>query len=188
MSSAEYRRRFVESADRPKDPKRQMTGLNNHQAGAAFEDLITKSCITYKEQGIASIVKTPEAIKVLQNLGNGKFICCFTEKAQEDYKGVLHGGRSIAFEAKHTQNDRILQSAVNNVQWEYLNDSEKMSAICFVLVSIKMYDYFNVPWAIWKNMKEVFGHKYMNETELAPFKCKTKYGSICFLDGINTRL
>ena len=68
--------------------KRSVIGYLNRKQGGDFEDTINAACAAYRRQGVAIIDKTPEPMRVIQSLGNGKFLAIFTKKAQPDYKGI----------------------------------------------------------------------------------------------------
>lgn len=146
-------------------------GKQNRAQGLAFEEIVNATCEYYRSLGVAYIEKTPEPMKPIGVINRklGHFKAVFTKAAQPDYKGTLLGGRSIAFEAKHTDTDRIQQKAVTEEQWRALDLHEAMGAWCFVLVSLD-WKYYRVPWSKWKTMKEDYGHKYMNAAELSPYK------------------
>ncbi len=146
-------------------------GAKNRAQGEALEEQILIACGFYRAMGLAAIDKTPEPMKVLQRLEEGRFVCCFQKKAQPDFQGTLSSGRSVLFDAKSTRTGRIEQSEVTDKQWEYLDNHEKMNALCFVLVSFGDV-YATVPWADWKNMKGLFGHKYMTREEDAPYRVR----------------
>ena len=159
----------------------------NRAAGRSFEDLIDESLKFYYERGYGSIEKTPEPMRVLrQNADKSTFTAVYTKKAQPDYKGVLLGGQAIIFEAKHTKNDRIQQTAVSIEQEKIFERYQKMGAQCFVMVSLKGMDFFCVPWSVWKNMKSIYGHKYMTETELEKYRIKYKQ-VLLLLEGIELK-
>jgi len=90
-----------------KSPRNQIIGLHNKEAGEQFEKLIIAACDFYRDNGIAEIDKTPEPMKALYPIDNGKFVACFTKRAQPDFKGCEDGGRCICFEAKHTEQGEI---------------------------------------------------------------------------------
>lgn len=106
------------------DPRRQMIGRRSKESGEAFERWITAACKRYQEMGIACIAKTPEPMKPIKSLGQGRFVACFTKKGQPDYKGILCDGSGIMFEAKRTDSDRIFQNAVTDAQWKSLDVAE----------------------------------------------------------------
>ena len=115
---------------------------------------------------------------------NSKMICVNEKKAQPDYKGTLSGGRSIVFEAKHTDKDRIEQGRVNEEQEKRLNNHEKLGALCFVVVSFGYERFFRVPWAEWKRMKELYGRKYIKAEDVPGEELFTPDGVVAFLAGI----
>lgn len=149
-----------------KNPLKQIQGTKSKAAGAAFEDTINVACSYYRDKGIAYIEKTPEPMQPVQNLGNGKFIAFFRKSAQADYKGTLLGGQSIQFEAKHTDHDRIQQSAVTQAQAECLNRTAAMGGKCYILVSFGFEKFYFIPWAVWCSMKQLFGRKYATTADL----------------------
>ena len=159
-----------------------LQGKVNRAQGASFEDAINASCLYYELQGEAYIEKTPEPMKVIQAMdrGRGIFKAVFQKPAQPDYKGTMKGGQAICFEAKHTEADRIKQSAVTQEQRDALDKHQAMGSFCFVLVSLG-HKFYRVPWATWKTMKGRFGHKYMNAEDLSSFQVEYKNGAIQFL-------
>lgn len=161
--------------------KNVLIGKSSKSAGEIFERMIERSCEIYEEKGTAVIEKTPEPMRVLKRLGNGRFEACFAKAAQPDFKGVLHSGRTVMFEAKHTDDNRIMQSRVTEVQTERLLRYEKMNALCFVLVSVQFSRFYAIPINVWCNMKELYNHKYMNLAELKEFEVKRIGALIDFL-------
>lgn len=129
--------------------------------------MIDASCEAYRRAGMAIIEKTPEPMAPIKPLPGGRFIAIFRERAQCDYKGVIRGGWSIAFEAKRTDKDRIYQKAVTERQAQCLGDMYRLGANCFVLV--------------WENMADLYGRKYMTEADLAEFEVTASPDRINFL-------
>lgn len=163
---------------------KSIIGRMNRKNGELFEKWLSASCNYYKDKGIACIVKTPEPMKPIRAVGEGRFIACYTQKGQPDYKGILCDGTGIMFEAKHTDSDRINQSVITDTQWKILDIYEKFGASCYVMVSIGLQSFYRVPWDIWKRMKELFGHKYMNKSELEPYKIQKKQSTLLILEGV----
>lgn len=157
-------------------------GKKNKAQGDFFEQLIDKACIFYKENKIAFIEKTPEPFKVTRPLGNGKFEGFYAKEGQPDYKGVLAGGRAVVFEAKHTSTNKILQDAVKEHQASSLDTHQDFGALCFILVSMGD-GFYRVPWDHWKNLKGLYGHKYLSPEEIEKYKVRFK-GNVLFLDGL----
>ena len=151
--------------------------------GLKFEDIVNEACKHYANLGIAYIEKTPEPMRVIGVLNSklGHFKAVFEKVAQPDYKGTMAGGRAIVFEAKYTESDRIKQDAVTEAQKDALNRHESMGAECFVIVCLEN-QYFRVPWAKWKTMKEDCGHKYMNAADLTPYTLGAWPGHLRFLE------
>jgi recombination protein U len=169
------------------NPNRQYQGRKNRALGEIFETRIGHSLDRYAAQGVAYIQKTPEPFKVIKSLGGGRFEGYYEKKGQPDFKGILCDGSTIIFEAKHTDNDRIQQSAVTETQTEYFDKYQSLGARCYVMVSMRLQDFYRIPWDVWKGMKEIFGHKYMTPEEMKEFKLKEINGRIQILDGIELR-
>lgn len=162
-----------------------MQGKINRAQGGLFEGVIDSACEEYYAAGIANIEKTPEPMKPIRAISRQRsiFEAVYTKQAQPDYKGTMIGGKSVCFEAKHTENDRILQSAVLPQQKESLEKHAGLGAICFVLVNMGL-KYYRVPWEVWQTMKDRFGHKYMNQEDIAPYEIKMKNGVLLFLNDL----
>ncbi len=161
----------VEKNQQSKLRARNAKSLSN---GKAFEELISFACNKYLDAGEACIAKTPEPFAVYSRTKDGLFMGRFTAaKAQPDFQGIIKGGKSIIFEAKCTSKDRIQQSVITDAQAKILNAHEKMDGLCFVAISIDD-RYFWIPWDKWKNMKELYGHKYIKPEEVEEFEVKAE--------------
>lgn len=158
-----------------------LQGYRNKYNGKLFEDIITAACHHYLSKGVALIIKTPEPMQPIRDLGQGKFIAHYEKHAQPDYKGVLMGGKTVIFEAKHTESDRLLQTAVTEPQTVSFNYHEQFGAECFVLVSFGFREFFKVPWATFKAMKENYGRKYIKPSDLGEFKIRFDGAVLHFL-------
>lgn len=183
MSAEEYLK--SESGHTP-DPRCQLRGAQSRAAGEAFERMIIAACELYKNRGVAFIEKTPEPMHVVKAIDrkHGIFRATFTKRAQPDFKGTLAPtGRAICFEAKHTDAGQIKQDAVTPEQADALELHSQLGAVCFVIVSLGMQNFYKVPWSHWKNMRERFGHKHMNAIELQGYSLKVVGGNILFLSG-----
>lgn len=160
----------------------RLRNVRSRHSGAAFEELVDRSCDYYEEQGIAKIEKTPEPMKVLANLGGGLFKAVFTKQAQPDYKGTLYGGQCIVFDAKHTDTDRIKRSVVTEEQEKCLDAHERMGAECYVLVSFGLRKFYKFPWKLFRDMKYHFGVKHIKEIDhISDFEIKFVGGRLEFL-------
>lgn len=173
------------------DYQRQITGARSRASGEAFERWISAACEYYWKKGYACIEKTPEPMKPIRPYGNrsaGQFIACYTKNAQPDFKGSLCDGSCIIFDVKHTEKGKIQQSVITETQWEILDKYETMGARCYVVVSINLKKFYRVPWGIWKQMGELFGHKYMSvDAELEPYQVPDKNCTVLFLEGVELR-
>ena len=101
-----------------------------------------------------------------------------------DFKGTLTGGRAVVFEAKHTDSDRIEQSRLTDEQVESLSTHHGLGAAAFVLVSVGLQDFFRVPWEVWRDMKDIYGHKHMKLAELEPYRVQYIAGVLKLLEGV----
>jgi len=164
-----------------KNPRNVLMGARNRAAGRNFEEIIEAACQFYSDKGIAYILKTPEPMQPTKDLGNGKFIAHFAKKAQPDFKGTLAGGKTVAFEAKHTSTDRMLQSVVSDEQTKAFNLYTKMGAECFVLVSFDFRLFFKIPWAVWCKMKDLYGRKYITPEDIQQYRITYRNGVLDFL-------
>ena len=165
--------------------KARITGKRSKVVGEQFEKMITTACNYYRDRGIAQIEKTPEPMKQLGPKNQrGQFLAHYLKQAQPDYGGTLKGGRSIYFEAKHTDDDRIEQRRLTQEQQDDLEAHHKLGAIAFVLVSFGLCDFYRVPWPVWRDMADIFGRKYIKQSELERYEVPSVACYIKFLDGI----
>ena len=152
------------------DPKYQRRGAANKAAGKRFEDRLDKTFEYYRSTGAASIIKTPEPLRPLKSIGQGRFIACFTEKAQADYEGTIKGGRTVIYEAKYTTADRMTHDRVRPHQVAYMNEKSALGARCYVLAGFESGAVYQIPWPVWAGMKERFGRKYITEDDLPEYR------------------
>lgn len=144
--------------------------------------MIDAACTWYRAAGAAVIDKTPEPMRPISKPNRaGQFTACYTKQAQPDYKGVMVNGRAIVFEAKHTDGDRITFDRLTAEQRRQLAAYSNMHAVAFVLVSVGLRYFYAVPWHIWRDMTRLYGRKYMDMHDLAPFRVPVYQGMIDFL-------
>lgn len=168
-----------------KSPQRQVQGRIAKAQGAHFERLLDAAFRYYDELGDALIEKTPEPMKPVQSLGNGKFVAFYERKAQPDFKGTLRGGQSIVMEAKWTSTDRMNQSRVLPAQAKYMDKCQQMGAACYVIVGFEVGSIYRIPWIVWRDMQKEFGRKYILETDEHLQRYLVKWnqkGFACLLD------
>lgn len=168
-----------------KDPRRQLLGAISKARGDQFEERLDSAFAYYKAHGFAIIEKTPEPMRPIQNLGNGKFVAFFEKKAQPDYKGTIKGGRTVLYEAKFTQTSKLEQGRITPGQAEYLDQHQTLGARCYVIAGFATGNVYRLPWPIWRDMKAHFGRKYISESDAAmqDFKVfQTRDGILLLLD------
>lgn len=164
------------------NPLARWRGAKNRAQGETLEEQIKAACLYYRRIGLAAIDKTPEPMKVLKPLEEGTFLACFEKKAQPDFQGTLSSGRAVMFEAKTTRTGRIKQNCVSKEQECYLDDHQRMNALCFVVVSFGTV-FAAVPWTDWKRMKDTYGRCYMTAEEAAEYRIRfNKRGVLGFLE------
>ena len=144
----------------------------SRHTGAFFEQMITASCDVYKSKGMMIAEKTPEPFRPTSKVTGSRIVGFYEKKAQPDFKGVLKGGKAIVFEAKHTDKDRITYNALTDIQFQCLKDYEAMGAESFILVSFGLEHFYKVPITIWKDMKFLFGRKYLTELDIEKFRIR----------------
>lgn len=164
---------------------RSQKGLQSKRAGEQFENMISESLRWYEDKGVACIEKTPEPMRPLRAPNRqGQFLACYIKAGQPDFKGTLTGGRSVVFEAKHTDSDRIEFGRLTNEQIEKLSTHHSLGAATFVLVSFGLQDFYRIPWEIWRDMKTIYGRKHMKQPELEPYRVQYIAGVLKLLEGI----
>lgn len=161
--------------------KAVMTGKRSKAAGEYWESMIEASCQHYRAEGQAEIIKTPEPMRPVKSLGQGKFIAHYEKMAQPDYKGTLKGGKAVVFEAKHTDSDRLQQSVISSEQEKQLDRHYDMGAECFVMVSFGFQRFFKVPWEVFREMKRNFGRKYITPEDIPQYEVRYIGGVLHFL-------
>lgn len=168
--------------------RRSYTGARSRAEGAGFEAIISSACDYYRAIGQADIEKTPEPMKPLGGADcSGRFLACYTKQAQPDYKGILRGGKAVNFEAKHTDSDRMTADRVTPEQAARLTRTEKLGGIAFVLCSFGGRYFYRIPWAVWRDMKRLFGRKYITPADLAEYRIRVAApGVLLFLEGVET--
>jgi recombination protein U len=165
--------------------RQQYQNKVNNAQGHFFEDYIKAACALYSMRERAEVDKTPEPFRVLEKLRDGIFKGRFTARAQPDFQGTLAGGRSIVFEAKYTSTDRMKRDVLTQEQQDALEKHARWGAVAAVCAGIND-KFFFVPWAVWRDMKEHFGRKYVTAADLEPWRVRFN-GSVLFPDYIHER-
>lgn len=190
MSAAAYRALIDGGADFNKSASAAEELLNERyrnrcssDRGRAFENLLMKGCRAYADEGRAIINKVYEPYIVTKLLPRGKFEGRFIGRAEPDFKGVLIGGRAIAFEAKSTQKTRIQKNALTEDQDKWLEAKHNTGALALVCVEIKD-RFFTIPWTVWNNMKAIYGKKFLMTGDIPEYEVEYD-GAVRFLDYVN---
>lgn len=178
MTAEEYRALIDEN--RNADGEQVLRNKKSSARGRAFESLLMRGCNYYRQKGIAIINKVNEPYIVTKKTNGNKFMGRFTGRAEPDFKGVLKGGRAIAFEAKSTQKSRIQRNAVTDTQMEWLREQKKMGVVVFVAVNIQE-KFYTVPFEAWDNMKKYYGKKFLLHEDIDEFEVIYD-GSVRFLE------
>lgn len=164
----------------------RVRGMQNRRTGEIFEDMIADSLKWYELRGQACIEKTPEPMKPLSKPNKkGQFLACYVKAGQPDFKGTMHGGRSLVFEAKHTETEKIDYSRLTGEQVEKLKTHHALGAAVFVLVGFGLQDFYRIPWEVWRDMKAIYGRKHMKRADCEPYRVPCVAGIIKMLEGID---
>lgn len=164
---------------------RRYRGKQSKVAGEHFENMITASLLWYEQHGAACIEKTPEPMKPLRAPDRqGRFLACYVKAGQPDFKGTLDGGRSVVFEAKHTDDERIKYERLTDEQIEKLDTHHKLGAVAFVLVSFGLEGFYRIPWEVWRDMKKIYGRKYITRKEAERYRVPYMAGVIKLLEDV----
>ena len=153
--------------------------VNNAQ-GHFFEGAIKAACALYSERERADVDKTPEPFRGIEKGRDGIFKGRFTARAQPDFQGTLAGGRSIVFEAKYTTTDRMKRDVLTKEQQDALERHAARGALAAVCAGIGD-KFFFVPWQMWRDMKQLYGRKYVTAADLEPLRVRFN-GAVLFLD------
>lgn len=169
------------------DPARQLQGKMNRELGKNFEDTVDTICQLYEYNGLARIEKTPEPMKVLKYLDQGRFEAVFEKDAQPDFKGTVKGGRTVVFDAKFTESDRVRYQVLSDHQRETLQKYSELGAMAFILVGFANGKIYKIDINEWTRMKQDFGRLYITQDELDSLNNKeitnrNKNGIVDFLN------
>lgn len=161
---------------------RSQISRRNNAAGDYLERCIQGACKYYKDHDIAYIEKISEPFRTLRKYKDGTFTGRFTGHAMPDFMGIFYKtGRAVCFEAKHTDENRIHQSAVTKKQADALEMFWKHGAV--VGVCVAFHDIFAfVPWDVWRDMQKRYGRKYMTQEEAEEYEVEFRDGYCMFLN------
>lgn len=186
MTAEEFRAMIVK--DNSKEiihdaPETKFKNRCNNDRGRAFENLLVKGCQHYEQRGRAVISKVYEPYRCTKKLTGGRFIGQWIGRAEPDFKGVLRGGRAIAFEAKSTRKEHINRDALTKEQMKWLMAQAEMGALAFVCADI-CGRFFALPWYMWHDMHSIFGKKSLTQDDIAQYEVIYD-GAVRYLEYIN---
>ena len=85
------------------------------------------------------------------------------------------------FEAKYTDSDRVTKDRVSKEQTEYIDSHYALGARCYVIIGYKSGEVYRIPWDVWQNMKEIYGRKYLKETDVQQYKIKSAWNAVLMI-------
>lgn len=158
-------------------------GAQNKRSVDLLERMIEEACAVYRSAGIAMIEKTPEPFRVTKRLSDGRFEGYFTAPAQPDFKGTLRDGRSIVFDAKHTDGDRIALSRLSETQREALILHQNLGAVAGIIAGFGTYQqrFAFIPIEVFLDAKKENGHLYWSIKDAEPWEVYLSQGILNFL-------
>lgn len=158
--------------------------LQSLLSGRLLENAIDTACRQYAADNRAVIYKTPEGFRCIKKSPSGRFTGQFIGRAQPDYQGTLKGGKSIVFEAKFTDKDRLKQSVLTRTQYDMLAQHMQSGAAAYVCCGIRD-KYYMIPFDVWADMKNIYGRCYVTQIDILKFKVKMTMAAVLFLDYVN---
>lgn len=161
--------------------KNRVRGKRGKAYGDQFESLIEVSCKRYKQQGIAYISKTYPPFTTLRRQ-KGQIVGFYGKTGQPDFAGTLKNGRSIVFEAKHTNTTNIPFERIADHQKQALKKHSELGAEVFILVAFKLDDIYKIPIKDWLGLEKTIGKKSLNEKDLTEYKIGKDRGLIDFIN------
>ena len=180
MTAAEFQKYISQNNSGGNDIGQSYCNRISNDRGRSFENLLMKGCQYYHNRGVAVINKVYEPYIVTKQLPDGRFAGRHCGQAEPDFKGVLSGGRAIAFEAKSTHKTRIQYGAVTPTQLRWLQEQRKLGALTFVAVNIKEH-FYSIPLYRWEKMKELYGKKFLMHGDIEQYEVKFD-GAVRFLE------
>ncbi|WP_196606509.1 Holliday junction resolvase RecU [Pectinatus frisingensis] len=155
--------------------------LQSLLTGRLLENEIDTACRQYALDERAVIYKTPESFRCINKKSSGRFTGQFLGKAQPDYQGTLKGGKSIVFEAKFTDKDRINKTVLTKTQFDMMQEHSNAGAAAYICCGI-VDKYYMIPFAIWADMKDLFGRCYITQNDIIAYQVKMTLSAVMFLD------
>lgn len=110
-----------------------VTTASNKNAGRGWERYVEAELETMNALSQGYWARSPEPIRPLRSLGDGRIEAVYAKKAEPDYYGILPGGQGVVFDAKLVTNaDRFDFSRVAVHQIEAMARCAKAGGLAFV--------------------------------------------------------
>ncbi len=117
--------------------------------GRALEELLENINAIYRQKGIAVIHKVPTAWLPIRDRRGKITTAKVDKKASVDFLGV-YAGRAVAFDAKHTDGQRMRWDRLEEHQMAFLDAWAAAGGISFVLVGFGLQQLYAVSWDWWR--------------------------------------
>lgn len=112
-----------------------MTTATNKSAGREWERYVDTEIETMNALGRGYWARSPEPIRPLRTLGDGRIEAVYAKKAEPDYYGILPGGQGLVFDAKLvTDSERFDFSRLAVHQLEAMKRCARAGGLAFVYV------------------------------------------------------
>ena len=59
--------------------------------------------------------------------------------------------------------------------------ADGLGARCYVLCGFATGNVYRVPWGVWKNMKRIYGHKYVTEEEIKQYQVQKSWNDMLLI-------
>jgi penicillin-binding protein-related factor A (putative recombinase) len=112
-----------------------MTTASNKSAGRQWERYVDTEIESMNAIALGYWARSPEPIRPLRSLGEGRIEAVYSKKAEPDYYGILPGGQGVVFDAKLvTDSDRFDFSRLAVHQLEAMKRCARAGGLAFVYV------------------------------------------------------
>lgn len=113
---------------------RRTGGRRAQRSGAAWQRVLEHWHRAYRRDRRAVVVPTNQPVRLIRELGKGKFEGVWSGKGPVDYVGTLAGGRALAFDAKSTEGERWALSDLAEHQAKQLEATHIAGGAAFVVL------------------------------------------------------
>ena len=142
-----------------------MAYSNKANRGRPFEEFLKFAHKRYEAAGLAVVHKVPTEFIPLRNCIGQICGCKVEHKSCVDFLG-RYKTIAVAIEAKHTENDRISFSCIEEHQAAFLDLWDVPGSAALVLVSFGLKRFFAVPWVFWKTARKIWLSKSKKKVEV----------------------